>query len=102
MLYVLGIGDEPPDDHFKAQADAGELGLLHLGAATNTIHGKASAGVGQADVDWRKVAQLRLRLRLGMQQNPPVAVAMPAGQSVERAITGSVGGLPSQPRRGWR
>ena len=46
-LYVVGIGDETPEAHFKAQVDAGEMGVLRLGAPTNTVRGAAAADLGQ-------------------------------------------------------
>ncbi len=92
-LYVVGIGDETPDAHFKAQVDSGEMGILRLGAPTNAVHGKATGGAGQADADWRKVAQMRLSQQL----NPQQAISMPAGLPVLRALTGSDNGLPFFP-----
>lgn len=84
-LYVVGIGDETPDAHFKAQVDAGELSVLRLGAPTNTVRGAAAASLGQDPADWRKVAQARLRQRLDPQQ----PAAMDAGRGVQQHLSGA-------------
>lgn len=92
-LYVVGIGDEAPDAHFKAQVDAGEIGILHLGTPTNTIRGQAAADAGKNANDWRKIAQLRLRQRLDPQQN----LAMDAGRVLQQQLTGNSNTLPFFP-----
>jgi hypothetical protein len=59
-LYVVGLGDESPAAHFRAQVAAGELGVLSLGAPTNTIHGVAAADLGNDQEDWRAITANRL------------------------------------------
>ena len=87
-LYVTGLGDEPPDAHFKAQVDAGEMGVLPLGAPTNSVHGAATAGGGQNPANWQRVAQMRLRQRLGL------GAPLDAGQSIQHHLLGREGSLP--------
>jgi hypothetical protein len=89
-LYVVGIGDETPDAHFKAQVDAGELSVLHLGAPTNTVRGASAASLGQNGADWRQVAQARLQQRLNPQQPLPSGV----GWAIQQHLTGAPGSLP--------
>jgi hypothetical protein len=89
-LYVVGIGDETPESHFKAQVDAGELGVLRLGAPTNSVHGKASADLGKASADWRKIAQMRLR----QQANPAQNLLVGVGRSLQQHLIGSENDLP--------
>jgi len=60
-LYVYGIGDESPAEQFAAHADAGVLGLLRLGAATNSIQGVPAADLARDRETWRVVALKRLR-----------------------------------------
>lgn len=91
-LYVVGIGDEAPDAHFKAQVDAGELSVLRLGAPTNTVRGAAAASMG---ADWRAVAQARLRQRLDPQQ----PVALGAGRGVQQHLSAAT--LPFFPGADW-
>jgi hypothetical protein len=59
-LYVYGIGDEEPAEYFAAHADAGLLGLLRLGAPTNTVQGAPAADLAQDSESWRFVAINRL------------------------------------------
>jgi hypothetical protein len=87
-LIVAGIGDEAPDAHFNAQADAGELAVLPLGAPTNSVHGAPAADLGRTAADWRRIAQMRLRQRLG--QGAP----LDAGQAIQHYLLGADGGLP--------
>ncbi len=60
-LYVVGIGDEAPDEHFRAQSESGELGTLQLGAPTNAVQGGAPVANLATDAEaWRKVTQARI------------------------------------------
>lgn len=59
-LYVLGLGDESPDEHFRSQVDAGELGVLRLGAPTNAVHGAPAADLATDAEAWRAIARERL------------------------------------------
>lgn len=52
VLYVIGLGDEPPDDLLQAHADAGLLGLIAPGTPTNTIHGEAAADLATGAQIW--------------------------------------------------
>ena len=60
-LYAYGLGDESPASQFAAHADAGVLGLLRLGAATNAVHGAQAADLANDGDGWRVVAVRRLR-----------------------------------------
>ncbi|MYS95588.1 MULTISPECIES: hypothetical protein [Streptomyces] len=59
-LYVIGIGDEAPEVHFRARVEAGEMATLPLGAPTNAVDGAQAASLGQDPALWRRVAQDRL------------------------------------------
>ena len=59
-LFVYGIGDESPGPHFSAHADAGILGLLRLGAPTNTVQGAPAADLAKDPETWREVVLKRL------------------------------------------
>ena len=51
------------DAHFRAQSDAGELGVLRLGAPTNTVHGAPAADLATDTESWRLVAKTRIQQR---------------------------------------
>ncbi len=89
-LYVVGIGDETPDEHVRAQVDAGELGVLRLGAPTNTVQGAPAADLALDAAGWRAVA----RSRLTRTRDDTV------GRAIEQHVTGSSGVLPSFPGAG--
>jgi hypothetical protein len=89
-LYVVGIGDETPENHFRAQVDAGEMGVLRLGVPTNAVHGNAAADLGKAGGDWRKIAQLRLR----QHANPAQSLLSGVGRSLQQHLIGSEQELP--------
>jgi hypothetical protein len=59
-LYVVGIGDESPAAHFRAQGDSGEMGFLRLGAATNSVRGAQGAELGRDPETWRLATIRRL------------------------------------------
>ena len=88
-LYVVGIGDETPDEHFRAQIDAGEMGMLRLGAPTNSVHGAAAAQLAKAPDEWRKVAMARLRERT----NPAERQQAPAANLIAQQLTGDAAAL---------
>lgn len=79
-LYVHGVGDEAAGAHFAAHADAGTLGLLQLGAPTNSIEGGAAADLGKDPAAWRTVAYNRMA---GERGNGLAAVALALGGSEE-------------------
>ncbi|MEU4651711.1 hypothetical protein [Nocardia fluminea] len=83
VLYVVGIGEEHPAGHLRAQADAGELALLPLGAPTNAVDGKLAASLGTDPGGWRDTAAFRVE---GIQVNP-----------LARPLTGSPDSLPAVP-----
>ena len=92
-IYVIGVGDEPPNDHFRAQSDAGELGVLRLGAATNTVHGKPAADLATDAEGWRRVARIRMQQEL----DPNINMASSTGKNIEQQLTGATGKLPFFP-----
>ncbi len=92
-LYVVGIGDERPEAHFKAQIDAGELGVLRLGAPTNTVHGRPAADLGQANADWLAVAQARLRQKAAPEQS----ILSGVGRTLQHFLVGDAPDLPFFP-----
>ena len=89
-VYVVGIGDETPESHFKSQVDAGEMGVLRLGTPTNAVHGSAAADLGKTDADWRKIAQLRLRQRA----NPAQRLLSGTGSNLQQHLVGGETDLP--------
>jgi hypothetical protein len=92
-IHVVGIGDEPPDAHFRAQSDAGELGALRLGSPTNAVHGVPAASLATDADGWRRVARARIAQRL----DPTIDVATSTGDNIERHLTGASGALPFFP-----
>lgn len=86
-LYLVGIGDENPEEHFRAQIDSGEVATLPLGAPTNAVDGRQAAPLGDDPGTWLPIAQSRLRA-LG---NPP-----PEGDALTRSLAGA--DLPPLPR----
>ena len=92
-LYVVGLGDESPEAHFRAQSDAGEMGVLRLGTPTNTVHGAKAADLATDAAGWRQVARARVHQRL----NPDSTFASHSGIAIERHVTGSSARLPFFP-----
>jgi hypothetical protein len=92
-IHVAGLSDEPPDEHFRAQADSGELGVLRLGSPTNTIHGAPAADLALDDETWRRVA----RARIGQRLDPDARPAAPAGDAILLHLAGSTGTVPFFP-----
>lgn len=92
-IYMIGIGDEPPDAHFRAQSDAGEMGVLRLGAPTNTVHGAPAADLATNDANWRAVAKVRLQQQIDPNNTPTTT----SGSNIERHLTGANNALPFFP-----
>ena len=92
-IYVIGIGDESPGAHFRAQSDAGEMGVLRLGAPTNTVHGAPAADLATNDADWRAIARVRLQQQIDPNNTP----ATTSGSNLERHLTGTNNVLPFFP-----
>lgn len=86
-LYVVGIGEEKPNDHFKKQSIAGELSISKLGVPTNTVHGKNAGD----PINWLKVTQSRLANRLN-----PVAQNN-VGSDIQVHLTGQPDAIPIFP-----
>jgi hypothetical protein len=87
-LYVVGVGDEAPGPHFRALADAGDLGFLRPGAATNSVRGAQAAELARDPETWRAVAARRLA--------GPSAIDAPQRDAV-RALVGSGAAVPFVP-----
>ncbi|MER9228285.1 hypothetical protein NKI39_22125 [Mesorhizobium sp. M0664] len=82
-LYVYGIGDEAPAEHFRAHVDAGQMALVRLGAPTNTIQGTPAADLALDNESWRVIAGRRLAGETG------------AGvRELAEALCGDSGALP--------
>ncbi|MFC0678065.1 hypothetical protein ACFFGH_09440 [Lysobacter korlensis] len=90
-LYVTGLSDTDPAGLFRNHADAGRLGLVPPGSATNTVAGAPAAPLGADPATWWTVLQ------------------EPAGESereISAALTGDpdlLGNLPGTPgaHRRW-
>lgn len=89
-LYVVGIGDEAPVEHFRAQSEGGELGALQLGAPTNAVHGAAAANLATDAEAWRNVAQTRITERTA----PPTT-------RLAHFLVGDNGAIPTWPGAAW-
>lgn len=87
-LYVVGLGEETPAEHFRAQIDAGEMATLPLGAPTNAVDGAQAANLGHTAGDWRTVARRRIRQR----QGPELAET-----ALTRSLAGPGARLPAMP-----
>jgi hypothetical protein len=59
-LYVYGVGEEKAADLFAGHGAGGTLGLLKVGAPTNSIEGAAAADLSKDNAAWRQVAYNRL------------------------------------------
>jgi hypothetical protein len=92
-LYVVGIGDEAPAAHFRTQVDAGELGVLPLGAPTNTVQGQPAADLATDEAGWRRVAQIRLRQKA----DPNLRLLGGVGGKVQQHLLGNTPDLPFFP-----
>ena len=92
-LYVVGIGEEDPHAQFRAQADAGELGLLRLGAPTNTVAGEPPADLAKDNETWRVVAVNRI-----LEGSEPHATKQgTAARNIALQLLGDADGLPFFP-----
>lgn len=91
-LYVVGIGDETPEAHFRAQVDAGEMSVLRLGMPTNSVSGAETAAGGEP-AGWRAVARERMLRRLAPLPGPMPGV----GGNLEQFLLGPAGRLPFFP-----
>lgn len=89
LLQVVGLGDEQPEKHFRAQIESGELALLPLGAPTNAVDGRQAASLGHDEADWLRVAQRRMRNRVDASVDDPM---------LSRSLAGSDAALPAFPR----
>ncbi|WP_221393673.1 hypothetical protein [Dyadobacter sp. NIV53] len=87
-LYVIGIGDETPDAHFAAQSGSGELSIIRLGDATNSIQGKESG----TPIDWQKVGQARVKNKLNPSPDPDTP-----GSRLQLHFTGNSNSIPFFP-----
>jgi hypothetical protein len=67
-LYVVGIGDTPPDALFEARRDAGTLGLIAPASPTNTVDGAPAADLGADAELWRQIAAGEAGPQAGAQQ----------------------------------
>ncbi len=94
-LFVAGIGDETPDAHFRAQVDAGELGILRLGEPTNSVQGAQAAFLARDAETWFGVVRHRLQLKF----MPSVTLQNMAADAfaLNTALTGDGNGLPLVP-----
>lgn len=82
-LYVCGIGDEQPADHFGGHAHSGELALMRLGSPTNTIQGATAADLGNDPEGWAAIAASRV-----------AGEEADGSQLLGLALCGRDGGLP--------
>ncbi len=57
VLYVVGLGEADAADALRAHLDAGDLGVLHPGLATNTIAGTPTAGLAADPAAWRALGE---------------------------------------------
>jgi hypothetical protein len=51
-LYVVGLGETSPDRLFASHRDAGQLGLVAAGTATNAVDGQPVADLGTDPAVW--------------------------------------------------
>lgn len=62
-LFVVGISDEHPAEHFTDLANSGEMAYLDAGMTTNTVDGKPAADLGKDPYTWQSTASSRLSER---------------------------------------
>jgi len=88
VLYVLGIGEDDPEEHFRAQIDSGEMAKLPLGVPTNAVDGEQAASLGADAEEWRDTAVRRLQSRqFGTVADPQLSMS----------IAGADADLPAMP-----
>jgi hypothetical protein len=87
-LYVIGLGDENPLDHFRAQVDAGEMAKVPLGAPTNAVDGAQAADIHPSTASWRLVARRRMQQR---------RFHVLDEDALSRSLAGLGSGLPAMP-----
>jgi len=87
-IYLVGLGEESPEEHFRAQIDAGEMATLALGAPTNAVDGALAANLGHDAGVWRDVARQRLRQRQSH---------LPDETELTRSLAGVGADLPAMP-----
>lgn len=103
VLYAIGVGEENPEQHLRAQIEAGEMAVLSPGAPTNAVDGKQAADLATGPETWRVVAQQRLAQTLeawpgldlgfylaGAEANLP---AVPQGQrlpEIDQVVVGAL------------
>ena len=82
-LYVVGIGGGDPGPLLTAQADAGRLGVLPPGSATNTVNGAEAVSLGDTDA-WRRLVPVGTTEQAGT----VAASTALAGAPVVRGVVG--------------
>jgi len=93
-LFVIGQTDEAPADLFQAHANAGTLGLVRLGAATNTVHGSPAAPLDKDADAWLNVVHHRLG---NAAPDPKFDARQSAFNRVSQALVGADVVLPFCP-----
>ncbi|MCC6804989.1 MAG: hypothetical protein IT319_19060 [Anaerolineae bacterium] len=59
-LFIVGISDEHPAEHFTALANSGEMAYLDVGMPTNSVNGKPAADLGKDPSLWQSTVSTRL------------------------------------------
>jgi hypothetical protein len=83
-LFVVGIGGGDPGPLLTSQANAGRLGIVAPGSATNSIDGAEAASLGDADA-WRRLVSVDATAQAG-------TVAVSTALVGEPVIRGVIGG----------
>lgn len=91
VLYAIGIGDENPQEHFRARIEAGDMAMLPLGAPTNAVDGEQAASLGTDPLEWLTVTARRLL----NQEHGTVADPLLSG-----SLAGLGAKLPAMPTEG--
>jgi hypothetical protein len=60
-LFVVGLGDASPQEHFQSRVVAGDFAVLSCGLPTNTVHGAPAVSLDLDDETWRTVLIERLK-----------------------------------------
>lgn len=87
VLYVVGLGDDDPADLFAAHRDGGTLGVLQLGAPTNSVDGERAADQARDPETWRTLLTApppqpaATALGLALTGHPDALAPLPGGES---------------------
>jgi hypothetical protein len=97
-LYVVGVGGGDPGPLLTSQADAGRLGVVAPGSATNSVDGAEAVSLGDADA-WRRLVTVGTTEQEGTAAiskalvGAPVVRGVIGGEKDHRPVNGALVGV---------